>query len=327
MSEIRDILSVADLRAVEMLQRDVWGVEDRDIVPLNQLVAAREAGGLLIGAFEADRLVGFAYAFPGVLDGAVSCHSHLLAVRPGARRRSLGAQLKRAQRTRLLARGITRMTWTFDPLRTINAHLNFARLGVTADRYIVNFYGDDGDSPLHRAGTDRLWVTWRLDDPRVGARLDAPRDHSAQGETSRDGAAQDAAPAVALLRVGEDSTPQPVPLADAAAFASASASAASGSGSTSSSSSSSVPSVGSSADREHALLIELPESVADMANAELRWRWREATREAFASALAAGYIVDDFQRADANRPHGHYVLRRSDATPASAPSGSRAVTA
>lgn len=323
MSEIRDILSVADLRAVEMLQRDVWGVEDRDIVPLNQLVAAREAGGLLIGAFEADRLVGFAYAFPGVLDGGVSCHSHLLAVRPGARRRSLGAQLKRAQRTRLLARGITRMTWTFDPLRTINAHLNFATLGVTADRYIVNFYGDDGDSPLHRAGTDRLWVTWRLDDPRVGARLDVRRDAAAQDETSRDGAAQDAAPAVALLRVGEDSTPQPVPLPSTAAFASASA--ASGLGSTSSSSS--LPSVGSSDDGAHALLIELPESVADMANAELRWRWREATREAFASALAAGYIVDDFQRADANRPHGHYVLRRSDATPASAPSGSRAVTA
>lgn len=294
MSEIRDIVSVADLRAVEMLQREVWGVEDRDIVPLNQLVAAREAGGLLIGAFEADRLAGFAYAFPGVLDGAVSCHSHLLAVRPGARRRSLGAQLKRAQRTRLLARGITRMTWTFDPLRTINAHLNFARLGVAADRYIVNFYGDDGDSPLHRAGTDRLWVTWRLDDPRVCARFDAPRDDAAQAETPRDVAPQPAETAAALLRVGEDSTPQPVPVA--------------------------------SADGAHALLIELPESVADMANAELRWRWREATREAFVSALAAGYIVDDFQRADAKRPHGHYVLRRSAPAAAGTPSGSRAVT-
>lgn len=300
MSEIRDILSVADLRAVEMLQREVWGVEDRDIVPLNQLVAAREAGGLLIGAFEADRLAGFAYAFPGVLDGAVSCHSHLLAVRPGARRRSLGAQLKRAQRTRLLARGITRMTWTFDPLRTINAHLNFARLGVTADRYIVNFYGDDGDSPLHRAGTDRLWVTWRLDDPRVCARLDAPRDdaardNAAQGETPRDDASRDAMPAAALLRVGEDSTPQSVPVA--------------------------------SDDRAHALLIQLPDSVADMANAELRWRWREATREAFVSALAAGYIVDDFRRADAMRPHGHYVLRRPEPAAAGARSGSREVTA
>jgi predicted GNAT superfamily acetyltransferase len=290
-SEIRDIVSVADLRAVEALQREVWGAEDRDIVPLNQLVAAREAGGVLVGAFDGATLVGFAYGFPGVLDGAVSCHSHLLAVRPGARRRSLGYDLKRAQRARLLARGITRMTWTFDPLRTINAHLNFAKLGVIADRYIVNFYGDDSQTTVDRAGTDRLWVTWRLDDPIVRRRLgEGDAAIGAATDTAIDTAADaaaDAGSAVCVLRVGEDGEPEAASAARSSAAHSSDA-------------------------RASVVVIEVPEAVNEMESEELRWRWRQATREAFGSTLAAGHIVCDFIRPAAGRPNGVYVLRRPE---------------
>jgi predicted GNAT superfamily acetyltransferase len=62
------------------------------------------------------------------------------------------------------------MTWTFDPLQSRNAHLNFAKLGVTADRYYVDYYGTTS-SFLHRYGTDRLWVTWWLQSERVESRL------------------------------------------------------------------------------------------------------------------------------------------------------------
>jgi len=33
------------------------------------------------------------------------------------------------------------MTWTFDPLQSRNANLNFTKLGVIADRYETDFYG------------------------------------------------------------------------------------------------------------------------------------------------------------------------------------------
>jgi len=63
------------------------------------------------------------------------------------------------------------MTWTFDPLQSLNAHLDFAKLGVVADAYKINFYGESTSSFLHKigTGTDRLWVTWLLDSERVSA--------------------------------------------------------------------------------------------------------------------------------------------------------------
>ena len=69
-------------------------------------------------------------------------------------------QLKQAQRERALTLGIQRITWTFDPLQSKNAHLNFAKLGTVSDRYKPDFYGPETSSLLHRNGTDRLWVTW-----------------------------------------------------------------------------------------------------------------------------------------------------------------------
>ena len=57
-------------------------------------------------------------------------------------------------------RASPRMTWTFDPLQSANAHFNFRKLGVVSDQYKVDFYGDQSSSFLHRNGTDRLWVTW-----------------------------------------------------------------------------------------------------------------------------------------------------------------------
>lgn len=170
-SHIRDLVSIGDLRAAEALQQTVWGIGERDVVPSHQLIAAREAGGLLIGAFDGLTLVGFAYGFPGLTLEGASIHSHLMAVLPAYRRHDIGARLKWAQRERALARGIDRITWTFDPLRTINAHLNFGKLGVVSNRYIVDFYPEEANNQLNRAGTDRLWVTWRLDAGRVTDRL------------------------------------------------------------------------------------------------------------------------------------------------------------
>jgi len=72
----------------------------------------------------------------------------------------------------VLAQGINIMTWTFDPLQSLNAYFNFYKLGVVSDRYFINFYGADAASFLHRNGTDRLWVTWLLTSRRVTERLD-----------------------------------------------------------------------------------------------------------------------------------------------------------
>lgn len=167
---IRDIEDVGEMRLIEELEKEVWGVEDLDVVPVTQMVAARHAGGILIGAFCDGEIIGFAYGFPGYEGGHVTIHSHMLAVKSAYRNHNLGYRLKLAQRDHALSHGITRMTWTFDPLQSLNAHFNFAKLGVMSDSYKIDFYGES-TSFLHRTGTDRLWVTWLLESERVSSRL------------------------------------------------------------------------------------------------------------------------------------------------------------
>ena len=93
-------------------------------------VATISEGGMAIGAFDGDRLVGSVYGFathqPEVL------HSHYLAVDPEYRRSGLGVALKHRQREWCLANGRTSMRWTFDPLQLGNAHLNLRSLRAVA---------------------------------------------------------------------------------------------------------------------------------------------------------------------------------------------------
>ena len=168
---IRKIITNAEMRAVENLQKEVWGIPDLDVVPVTQLVAAAAAGGVLLGAFDRETLVGFAYGFVSYENGRTAHHSHMLAVKPEYRNFNLGERLKRVQREYVLSQGITEMSWTFDPLQSLNAYFNFNKLGVVSDRYIVNFYGEDAASFLHRNGTDRLWVTWLLNSRHVSERI------------------------------------------------------------------------------------------------------------------------------------------------------------
>ena len=192
---IREIDDQSEIRACEELQKEVWGVPDLDVVPMTQLVAAKTAGGALIGVFDGDDLIGFAYGFVGYEDGRTTHHSHMLAVKPAFRNLSVGYKLKLAQREFVLAQGITEMTWTFDPLRSLNAHFNFARLGVISGRYLTDFYGNEAASFLHRNGTDRLWVTWPLASRRTAERI-AVHDIEPDIKTFRP-----------LLRVGDDNEP------------------------------------------------------------------------------------------------------------------------
>jgi len=168
---IRALASVADLRAIEDLQREVWGFDDIEVVPLHVLMSSVRHGGQLLGAFDGDRVVGFSFGFRGVdLDGAPVLCSHLLAVAPAARGQGLGIALKWAQRAEALRAGIDRIVWTYDPLEHGNARLNLGRLGGVSDRYLVDLYGELRDALNAGLPTDRIEVVWDLASPRVRAR-------------------------------------------------------------------------------------------------------------------------------------------------------------
>ena len=173
---ICDIESVSEMHQVEALEKEIWGCDDLDVLPATMLSASREVGGVLVGAYNDGTIVGFVYGFPGLEDGEITHHSHMLAVKPSQRNLNLGYKLKLAQRDRVLGQNIKRITWTFDPLQSLNAYFNFSKLGVVADKYKVNFYGESTTSFLHQFGTDRLWVSWLIQSDRVRRRLNNESD-------------------------------------------------------------------------------------------------------------------------------------------------------
>lgn len=165
---IRPLRDMPNLHAVEDLQRTVWGMPEREIVPSHQLLAAVSAGGTVLGAFtEAERLVGFCYGFIGMRDGQLLFYSHLAGVLEEYRGSGVGFLLKRAQRDVALARGVDRMVWTYDPLTSMNAYFNLHKLGAVARRYYVNYYGEMTDALNRGLPSDRVEIDWWLRQPRV----------------------------------------------------------------------------------------------------------------------------------------------------------------
>ena len=177
---IRDLKTQDELHACVALQRETWGATFSEVVPVAILQVAQYIGGVAAGAFDTnEELIGFVFGISGVeqsAHGIVPVHwSDMLAVRRAYRNQGIGERLKRYQRDSLLARGIEKVYWTFDPLDAKNAYVNFVRLGIIAREYRIDMYGET-DSPLHQGiGTDRLIAIWPIATARVEQRLSKVR--------------------------------------------------------------------------------------------------------------------------------------------------------
>ncbi len=255
---IRDLETFDDLKQVENVEREVWGLADIDVLPLSMTIATQAAGSIWLGAFDGKQLVGFAFGFLGLEHGRLMLHSHMLAVRDDYRDLNLGLKLKLAQRERALSAGIQEMTWTFDPLQSKNAHFNFSKLGVIADTYKIDFYGPETSSMLHRNGTDRLWVKWPLASRRVQERM--------QGKDRRAEWLDVLSRLSPLIRFNGDGRPARTDLHAALS--------------------------------RQRIAVEIPGDVGliEKKDPALAREWREETRWAFTEALKAGFFVSEFCR-------------------------------
>lgn len=166
----RRLLTAADVEPCVDLQAKTWRTDDlEDVVPVHQLLTAVKYGGVMIGAFDADVMIGFCYGFVGLSEGRPLLCSHMLAVLPSHRGHGIGVALKLAQRQACLDQGLDLMHWTFDPLEAVNGRLNVARLGGIARLYHPNLYGEMRDSLNAGMPSDRLVVEWHLSGARAAA--------------------------------------------------------------------------------------------------------------------------------------------------------------
>lgn len=257
--QIRPLATPADYAACVALQEQTWGRGFAEKVPATILRIAQKLGGVASGAFDGEgRLMGFVFGLTGWVEERPLHWSDMLAVDPAARDHGIGYRLKLHQRELLLARGVDRIQWTFDPLESRNGYLNLSRLGGVAREYHRDYYAGS-DSPVHAGiGTDRLVLTWEIAGDRVVRRL-AGVDRAPTTE---------AATALPLLNPVVEADPvrcaPPVaPEGDAVRIA--------------------VP----------ADVQRLRERSPDVAT-----EWRMHTRAAFEASMVAGYEVRELVRAD-----------------------------
>jgi predicted GNAT superfamily acetyltransferase len=175
---IRPLRTIAEFHACEALQRLVWRMQDDlEVVPMHLLLTVAKQGGVLLGAFDGEVLVGFVFGFPGLAaDGRIKHCSHMMGVHPDYQGSGIGRQLKLAQRAAVLNQGLDLITWTYDPLESRNAYLNIAKLGAVSRSYIVDLYGPLDDGLNAGLPTDRLQVDWWLANPWVERHLSGARE-------------------------------------------------------------------------------------------------------------------------------------------------------
>jgi predicted GNAT superfamily acetyltransferase len=162
-----DLVDLAALREVQALFDSIWHpAPDNRPVTVELMRALTKAGNPLTGAYEGDRLVGACVGFFAAPSGT-SLHSHVTGVTRAAQRRSIGRALKLHQRAWALHRGITRISWTYDPLVRRNAWFNLVRLGATPLEYLPDFYGPMEDTINGTDPSDRLLTCWALDSEPV----------------------------------------------------------------------------------------------------------------------------------------------------------------
>ena len=167
----RDLATLDDFAGVVDLEREIWGPGYNEVVPVPILAVTVMRGGILVGAFESDRMIGFVYSLAGIKHGRPTQWSHMLGVLDAFRSDGVGYQLKILQRERTLAMELDLIEWTYDPMQAMNAHFNFAKLGVIAEEYEVNVYGES-TSPLHKGNpTDRFVAEWWVGSARVEERI------------------------------------------------------------------------------------------------------------------------------------------------------------
>jgi chorismate synthase len=247
-----------EFRHAEELQREAWGLTDEPPTSSTIQRAIQDNGGLVLGAFADIYLAGLTIGFLG-WDGTQLYHySHMTAVRPAYQNHHVGFRLKAFQREEVLKQGLAMARWTFDPLQSKNARLNVRRLGAHPDLYHVHYYGTMGSELNRGLESDRVRVTWALNDPAVEARI-AGQLPTAEAD---------------LARWKESQTLVETAVGDSGLR---------------------VPTTVTEPSRPSAHL-EIPfdiQAIRAHESATLR-TWRHAVRDAFRAAFDMGYKVDDF---------------------------------
>ncbi|WP_404406381.1 GNAT family N-acetyltransferase [Jeotgalibacillus malaysiensis] len=154
------IEELKEVQDVVRFQEEIWGIEA--VTPLPQLIANSNNGGVLVGAFDQNELIGFCFGFPGYKNGKNYLISHMTGIREKYQNYGIGLQLKLIQREWAIKYGYEKIVWTFDPLEARNAYFNLIKLGAYVNTYYKSYYGEMTDKLNKGLPSDRFLAEWDI---------------------------------------------------------------------------------------------------------------------------------------------------------------------
>lgn len=169
--DVRPIKTLSDLRLCHEIQRATWGYSDLMVFPYTVLISVQHSGGVLLGAYVNDELVGFVFGYLGMSGAKLYLFSQRMGVLPEYQSMGLGYRLKVAQREQMLRQGIDIIVWTYDPLEGRNASLSVQKLGGFVRCYARDIYGFVHNPLQTGLTTDRFLVEWHLMSDHVRERV------------------------------------------------------------------------------------------------------------------------------------------------------------
>ena len=164
MITLKELTNIEELEQLEIIEQNVWGMES---LPVHQTLTAVKNGGIIVGAFDNNRIIGFSYGFAGFKDDQVYLCSHMLGIETEYRSKKIGEQLKKKQLEIAQQKGYTEIHWTYDPLETRNGYLKLSKLNGISSVYMENAYGEMKDGLNKGLPSDRFEVHWHITSDHV----------------------------------------------------------------------------------------------------------------------------------------------------------------
>lgn len=266
--QIRPLTQWEEITALAEQQAAIWATGRRSLLSSEAMAIAVNEGGLVLGAFEGDRLIGGAVAMSGVASVGEEQPDDVqhklivdqVGVLPEYRNRGIGSHLMLAFYQFALRRGIRLITWLYDPLEGPFAHIAVRKLGAVVNDYLPDVFPDV--SVEDGGNSDQFHVAWWLNSGRSIERLKKDGRTPLTLDQYLDAGVRILNPTTV------DSRSLPVPSEDFIRLQSA---------------------LG---------LIEIPEHLETLLEADtsLVEDWQAHTRAIFASVLSEGFVLTDFIR-------------------------------
>ncbi|QRF75384.1 hypothetical protein Thermo_00883 [Thermoplasmatales archaeon] len=159
---IEEIKDPDEIREIVPIIKSAWGFTELDSLVKDIVVAMKFHGGVVIGAYDGDRLVGMNFGFPGRRNNYDYLYSHMTGVLEDQKYSGIGYRMKMYQKEWARSHGYDMIAWTYDPLMSLNANFNIHKLGAFSRTFLTNFYGEMGDRINAGIRTDRfvaeLWL-------------------------------------------------------------------------------------------------------------------------------------------------------------------------